>query len=370
MPRRWLVAALALVWIPAWGADWTMYAGTYTSGASKGIYAFHFDDSTGKLTILGLAVEMPNPSFLAMNPNGRFLYAANEETAGSVSAFSIDAAKGTLKLLNRVSSRGAGPCHVALDKTGRWLFVANYNSGSVAAFPVHEGGTLGEASAFVQHSGSSVNPQRQQGQHAHSVNVSPDNRFVLVADLGLDEILTYRIDAAKGLDSAKPLLTKMAPGSGPRHMAFGPDGRFAYAINEMLATVTVFQYDTASGSLREAQTISTLPAGFKGANSSAEIAVHPSGKFVYASNRGHDSITIFRVDAAKGVLIAAGYASTGGKTPRNFAIDPSGKFLLAANQDSGNIVVFRIDQSTGGLTLAGLDVNVPSPVSIVFASAR
>jgi 6-phosphogluconolactonase len=353
----------------AWSAERIAYVGTYTGGDSKGIYALRFDDSTGKLTPMGLAAETSNPSFLAVSLNRRFLYAANEESAGGVSAFSIDAAKGALKLLNRVSSRGSGPCHVALDKTGKWLFAANYNSGSVAAFPVHEDGSLGEASAFVQHSGSSVNPQRQAGPHAHSVNVSPENRFVLVADLGLDQILTYRIDAAKGLVPAEPLF-KVQPGSGPRHLAFSPDGRFAYAINEMPAAVTVFQYNAASGSLKEAQTISALPADYTGAKSAAEIAVHPSGKFVYASNRGHDSIAIFRVDAAKGTLTSAGHVLTGGKTPRNFAIDPGGKFLLAANQDSGNVVVFRIDRNTGGLTPSGIEVSIPSPVSIVFAPAR
>jgi 6-phosphogluconolactonase len=358
----------------AWGTDLTAYVGTYTNGASKGIYAFRFDDSTGKLTAQGLAAETSNPSFLAVSPNRRFLYAVNEENAGSVSAFSIDAARGTLTLVNRVSSQGAAPCHLALDKTGKWLFVANYNSGSVAAFPVHEDGSLGEASAFVQHSGSSVNPERQAGPHAHSVNVSPDNRFVLVADLGLDQILTYQIDGTTGLSLSKPSLAnapaKVTPGSGPRHFAFSPNGRFAYAINEMSATVTVFQYDAARGSLKEAQTISALPAGFTGTNGSAEIAVHPSGKFLYASNRGHDSIAIIRIDGANGTPTSADWASTAGKTPRNFAIDPSGKFLLAANQDSENIVVFRIDENAGGLTPIGVDANVPSPVSIVLTSAR
>lgn len=356
----------------AWSAEWIAYVGTYTRGDSKGIYSYRFDDSTGKLTALGLAAETSNPSFLAASPNRRFLYAVNEESAGSVSAFSIDAVKGSLKLLNSVSSRGAGPCHVALDKTGKWLFVANYNSGSVAAFPVHDDGSLGEATAFVQHSGSSVNPQRQAGPHAHSVNVSPDNRFVLVADLGLDQILTYRIDATKGLIPAEPLLAKMAAGSGPRHLALMPG--FAYAVNEMLSTVTTFQYDAANGSLKEVQTISTLPAGFTGANSSAEIALNPKAPFVYASNRGHDSIAVFRVNIFDpkhyGTLSLPGFVSTQGKTPRNFAVDPSGKFLLVANQDSGNIVVFRVDQSDVGLSLAGIEVKVPSPVSIVFARKR
>ncbi|HEY1760231.1 MAG TPA: lactonase family protein [Bryobacteraceae bacterium] len=367
MKLPFLFLFLLLTSLEAQAAKWIVYVGTYTSGDSKGIYAFRFNDSSGTLTPMGLAAETPNPSFLAVGPDRRFLYAANEETAGGVSAFAIDT--GELKLLNRVSSRGSGPCHVALDKTGKWLFVANYNSGSVAAFPVHIDGSLGEASAFMQHSGSSVNPQRQEGPHAHSVNVSPDNRFVLVADLGLDEILTYPIDAAKGLVQAESLF-KVQPGSGPRHLVFGTDSRFAYAINEMLGTVTAFQYDAAKGKLKELQTIPSLPAGFSGANSSAEIAVHPGGKFLYASNRGDSSIAIFRIDAAKGTLSGSGHVSTGGNTPRNFAIDPSGKFLLAANQDSGNIVVFRIDQKTGAVTPAGVEAKVAAPVSIVYTQAR
>jgi 6-phosphogluconolactonase len=248
--RPWAaIAATVLACLPASGAEWIAYVGTYTSGGSKGIYAFRFDDSTGRLTPMGLAAETSNPSFLAISPNRRFLYAANEDTAGTVSAFAIDSAS-KLKLLNTVSSRGSGPCHVALDKTGKWLFVSNYNSGSVAALPVHDDGSLGEASAFVQHSGSSLNPQRQAGPHAHSANLSPDNRFVLVADLGLDQILTYRIEPKNPLTPAQPPFTKVAPGSGPRHLAFSPSHRFAYAINEMLATITVFQYDAANGSLK------------------------------------------------------------------------------------------------------------------------
>jgi 6-phosphogluconolactonase len=318
------------------------------------------------LTSIGLAAETSNPSFLALSPNRRFLYAANENSLGSVSAFAIDP-QGKLKLLDNASSLGSGPCHIALDKTGKWLFVANYNSGSVAAFRVNDEGKLGNPAAFFQHSGSSVNPQRQTGPHAHSVNVSPDNRFVLVTDLGLDRILPHRFDPAKGLVPADSVSTEVAAGSGPRHLAFSPNSRFAYAVNEMLGTVTAFQYTAANGSLKEIQNISTLPAGFSGANSSAEIAVHPSGSFLYASNRGPDSIATFHIDPTTGMLTSAGFTPTGGKTPRNFVIDPTGRFLLAANQDSGNIVVFRVDQKTGGLSPAGIEAKVPSPVSIVFA---
>jgi 6-phosphogluconolactonase len=359
---------------PAAKRDWIMYAGTYTRPPSKGIYAYRFQPATGTFTSIGLVAETANPSFLAIHPNQRFLYAANEisryegQPAGSVSAFSIDATSGQLKLLNQVSSRGSGPCHVALDKTGKWLFVANYNGGSVAAFPVHGDGTLGEASAFVQHSGSSVNPQRQHGPHAHVATVSPDNRFILVADLGSDQVFVYRLDPSKGsLAPNDPPFVKVAPGSGPRHLAFRPDGRFTYVVNEMMSTVTTFGYDAGHGSLQELQTLSTLPEGFNGANSTAEIAVHPNAKFLYASNRGHDSIAIFQIDPAKGTLTASGQASTQGKTPRNFAIDPTGAYLLAANQDSASVVVFRIDQETGGLMPIGTILEIPSPVCIAFA---
>ncbi len=355
--------AMFVMGTSAWGADWIVYVGAYTDAGNKGIHAYRFSDTTGKLADIGLAAESSNPSFLAVSPNHRFLYAVNENPEGTVSAFSVGP-NGALKRLNTVSSKGSGPCHVAVDHTGKWLFAANYNSGSAAAFPIHEDGSLGEASAFAQHSGSSANAQRQAGPHVHSVNISPDNHFVLVADLGLDQILRYK------LDLTQPVVTKIRPGSGPRHLAFSSDGRFAYAIDEIFGTVTAFEYNAANGGLKELQTISTLPAGFSAANSTAEIAVHPNGKFLYASNRGHDSIAVFRIDTAKGTLTAAGHTPTQGRTPRNFAIDPSGKFLLDTNQDSGNIVVFRIDPSTGALTPTGEPVNLPSPASLVFVPAK
>jgi 6-phosphogluconolactonase len=348
-----------------------VYVGTYTRPPSRGIYAWRFETASGKLTPLGLAAETSNPSFLAVHPNQRFLYAANEDRTGAISAFAIDPANGRLKLLNQVPSRGSGPCHVAVDPGGKWLFAANYGSGSVAAFPVREDGALGEATGFVQHAGSSVNAQRQSGPHAHSANLSPDGRWLLVADLGLDQILSYRVDAVKGaLSPGDPPFTKIAPGSGPRHMAFGRDGRFAYAINEILSTVTVFRYHSARGSLEELQTASVTPEGYSGTKSSAEIAVHPGGKFLYASNRGDSTIAVFRIDADKGTLTLVERVSTQGKTPRTFAIDPTGAFLFAANQDSGNVVVFRIDPATGRLTPAGNVLEVASPVCIVFAAAH
>jgi 6-phosphogluconolactonase len=375
-----VAAILSTAWLTAQPAqssagDWIMYVGTYTRAPSKGIYAYRFQGATGTLTPLGaagLAAETENPSFLAVHPNQRFLYAVNEVSrfedrdAGSVSAFSIDSATGTLRLLNRVSSRGGGPCHLSIDRSGKWLFAANYGGGSVAAFPVHDDGRLGEASAFFQHAGSSVDKARQSGPHAHDVVVSPDNRFVLAADLGLDRVFSYRLDPAAGGLAPEPRFAAIAPGSGPRHLAFRPDGKFVYVLTEMLSTVVAFRYDAGRGTLAELQTLSTLPAGFSGENSGAEIAMHPSGKFLYASNRGHDSIAIFRVDSAKGTLTSVDRVSTQGKTPRGFAIDPSGRFLVAGNQSSGTVVVFRIDPRTGELTSTGTVVQVGSPVSVVF----
>jgi len=372
-----IVAALALACVPPDAAaqkEMIVYVGTYTRQNSKGIYAWRFDPSTGKLTSIGLVGETSNPSFLAIHPNRRFLYAVNEDNtfqgkpAGSVSAFSIDAKTGQLKMLNQVSSGGTGPCHLALDKTGKWLFAANYGGGSIAAYPVHDDGSLGESSAFVQHKGSSVNP-RQRGPHAHSANISPDNKFVLFADLGLDQILTYRIDEGK-LPPGDPPFSAIAPGSGPRHMAFHPKGKFAYVCNEIASTVTACAYDAANGSLKELQTVSIVPDGYSGAKGAAEIAVHPNGKFVYASNRdtsnqGNDVIATYAVDPAKGTLTVVDHTPVG-KIPRNFAIDPTGRYLFEANQEGASVLVYRIDPKSGKLTSTGDKLDVPLPVCVVF----
>jgi len=375
-------AALTLLFIPLAAqvtkrvrakGELIVYVGTYTNQKSKGIYAYRFQPATGSLTPIGLVAETPSPSFLALHPNRRFLYAVNEvsnyegQSAGSVSAFSVDAKTGKLTFINRVSSRGAGPCHLAVDQTGKVLVVANYGGGSVAAIPVKADGRLGEASAFVQHTGSGADPQRQRGPHAHSVNLSPDNRFVFVSDLGLDQVLSYRLDAARGkLTPNDPPFVKLKPGAGPRHFAFHPNGRFAYEINEMGSSVTAFAYTRARGSLAELQTVSTLPKDFTGNNSTAEIEVHPSGRFLYGSNRGHDSIAVFAIDPRQGTLAPIDHTSTQGKTPRNFAIDPTGAYLFAANQGSDKIVVFRIDQQTGKLNAMGGSLEVPSPVCVTF----
>jgi 6-phosphogluconolactonase len=360
-------------------AKYFVYVGTYTEegSESKGIYAYRFDMDTGQLVPIGLAAETINPSFLAVHPNHHFLYAVNEvsnykgQKSGAVSAFAIDRATGKLTLLNQVASKGGDPCHISLDQSGKYVLVANYAGGSVAVFPVLEDGRLGEASAFVQHSGHGANPQRQEGPHAHSIDVSLDNRFAVVDDLGLDQSLIYRFDSAQGTLAANdakvnPTVANAAPGAGPRHFAFHPNGRFAYVINEMQSAVSAFRYDTATGGLQPLQTISSLPKDFSGHSEAAEIQVHPSGKFLYASNRGHDSIAVFSINGNRGTLTPIEYVSTKGATPRNFEIAPTGLLLFAANEKSDNIVVFHINPQTGRLTPTGKVLEVAQPVCVKF----
>jgi 6-phosphogluconolactonase len=364
---------------PAKSGKQLFYVGTYTddggkSTGSKGIYAYRFDATTGKVESLGLAAETTNPSFVALHPGGHFLYAVNEvpnykgPNSGGVSAFSVDSATGNLTFLNEVASRGADPCYITVDRSGKYVLVANYTGGSVAVFPILADGKLGEASAFVQHTGHGADPKRQEGPHAHSIDLSPDNRFAFVDDLGLDELLTYKFDSSKGsLTPNDPPFTKLDPGSGPRHFALHPSGKFAYVVSEMKGTVTVFAHDPGAATLRPLQTITTLPKDFKGDIEDAEIEVHPSGKFLYASNRGDDNeIAIYRIDPDKGTLTPLGHVPTGGKTPRNFEIDPTGKFLFAENSKSDNVIIFRIDHATGKLTPTGEKVDVPTPVCIRF----
>ena len=353
--------------------NYLVYIGTYTGPQSQGIYVYKFETSSGSLTPLGLAAEAANPTFLVVHPNHRFVYAVNEignsggQKTGAVSAYALDRKTGHLTLLNQVSSGGIDPCHISLDRTGKYALVANYTSGSVAAFPLLADGRLGNASAFVQHTGHGVNRERQEGPHAHSINLSPDNRFAIAADLGLDELLVYRFDATKGtLVANNPPFVKVPAGSGPRHFTFHPNGKFAYAIEEMGSSVTAFSYDAAGGILHPLQTLSTLPKDFKGRDDSAEVQVHPSGKFLYGSNRGHDSIAVFAIDAAQGTLTPVEYVPTEGKEPRNFGIDPTGAYLIAANQNSNTLVVFRIDAKTGRLTATGQVLELQAPVCVKF----
>jgi 6-phosphogluconolactonase len=352
-----------------------VYVGTYT-GKSKGIYLCELDLGSGELTLQGLAAMTVNPSFLAIDPAHRFLYAVNEvdHVAGSksatVSAFAINPQSGALTFLNQQSSRGTTPAHLTVDREGKNVLVANYGSGSVAVLPIGPDGRLAPATGFAQHHGSSVNKSRQEGPHAHCVAVDPANRFAFVADLGLDQVLIYQFDATQGLLAPNaPPFAAVAPGSGPRHFTFHPSGRTAYVINELFSTITTFGYDPGTGALQTLQTVSTLPPAFKKTNTTAEVQVHPSGKFLYGSNRGHDSIAIFAIDPATGLLTPTGYEPTGGKTPRNFSIDPTGVYLLAANQDSGTVVVFKIDLEAGGLTPTGHPVAISMPVCVAMIPA-
>jgi 6-phosphogluconolactonase len=374
-----LPAAFAAAAKPAAGDHYILYVGTYTEegGKSKGIYAYRYDASDGKTTPLGLSAETTNPSWVAPHPNGRFLYAVNEvpnykgPNSGGLSAFSVDPASGKLTFLNEVPSRGADPCYVTVDKTGKYVLVANYTGGSIAVFPVLSDGKLGDASAFVQHTGHGPNAERQEAPHAHSIDLSPDNKYAMVDDLGLDELLVYKFDSSKGtLTPNDPPFAKVDPGAGPRHFVLHPSGKFAYVVDEMHSTVTVLSHDVQKASFQSLQTISTLPKNFTGENDDAEIRIHPSGKFLYASNRGHDSIAVFAIDPAKGTLTAVDDTPTQGKTPRGFEIDPTGKLLFAANQKSDNIVVFRIDAATGRLTPTGQTFEVGSPVCIKFMKVK
>ncbi len=369
------MALLALLTSSLFG-QYLVYVGTYTGPESKGIYAYRFDPKTGDVTSLGLVGEAKNPSFLAIHPNRKFLYSVGEAAdggawGGSVSAFALDRPTGKLTFLNSASSGGKGPCHLVVDKAGKNLVVANYGSGATAVVPIKADGRLGEPSSTIQHSGSSVDRARQQGPHAHSANLAPDNRFAFVADLGLDKVLVYKFDAVKGTIAPNaPPFAKVAPGSGPRHFAFHPSGKFAYVINEMGNTVTAFSYDAAGGVLTSLQTISTLPAGFTGTSYCAEVVVHPSGKFLYGSNRGHDSIAVFAIDPAKGTLTAVEQTPTGGKWPRNFNIDPTGAYLFAANEHSNDIFIFHIDPASGKLKPTGKKLEISKPVCVKFLALK
>jgi 6-phosphogluconolactonase len=353
--------------------EFLVYFGTYTGAKSKGIYVSRFDAATGRLTTPELAAETRNPSFLAVHPGGHFLYAVGEvdnasgKPAGTVNAFSLDRQTGKLTPLNQQASGGGGPCHLAVDATGKCLLVANYGSGSIAALPIHADGSLGEATTTIQHTGSSVNPQRQAGPHAHFICPSPDHRFVLNCDLGLDQVLVYRLDAvaAKLIPNNPPFAT-VAPGAGPRHLTFPPDGKFVYAINEMGSTVSAFSYNPVNAAMTEVQTLSTLPKDFSTNNTCAEIVMHPSGKYLYGSNRGHDSIAVFAVDQKAGRLTLLEHQSTQGRTPRHIALDPTGRWLLAENQASDSVVVFALDPDTGKLKPTGQSLAIGSPVCAVF----
>ncbi|MFL5560530.1 MAG: lactonase family protein [Gemmatimonadaceae bacterium] len=370
-------------------ADRMLYIGTYTDdGRSKGVYQLRMSAATGALTIVGVAAETTNPSFVILGRDGRSLYAVNEvgdaagRPAGGATAFRRTASSGSLHQLGHEETRGTFPCYASTDRTGRSLFVANYGSGNVAMFPIHAGGGIGAASAIIQHKGTGPNKERQEGPHAHCAITDPANRFVLVADLGIDRVMVYPFDAKSGtLTTTAAAEGVLAPGAGPRHLAFGHGGRVLYVTNELASTVTAFQYDAKSGALTELQTVPAVSEGLAldgantattasvaGVNEPADIHVHPNGRFLYMSNRGHNSIAAFAIDGATGRLSPLQLMSTGGDWPRNFAIDPSGEFLLVANQKSDSIVTLRIDRTTGKLASTGHTLALPVPVCVRFTT--
>lgn len=347
-----------------------VYIGTYTMGESVGIYIYQVDVSAGTCEFIGVAPSSDNPSYLTIGPGGHYLYAANEiadfddKASGAVTSYAIDPANGYLSLANKRSSQGTGPCYVSLDKTGKYVLVANYGGGSIAVLPVQKDGSLGEATDCVQHQGHSIDPQRQTGPHPHSIVVDPTNRYVFVPDLGLDKIVAYRLDPRGGkLESHPSGTVNTKPGAGPRHLVFHPNGSLAYVINELDSTITAYGYESEEGTLRKLHTVSALPTDFDGANTCADIHIHPSGRFLYGSNRGHDSLVIYKIND-DGTLTYLGNHTALGKNPRNFAIAPSGRLLLVANQDSDNIVLLAIDEMTGELNPTDQVLMVPSPVCI------
>lgn len=355
--------------------DWLLYVGTYTSGKSKseGIYIYRMNSSTGELKPSGVASSTPDPAFLAIDPSRRFLYAANEtgnflgKKNGGVTSFAIDQKTGALRKLNEVSSPGV-PAHVSVHPSGKAVIAANYGGGNIAIYQVKADGSLTETSDVAQHSGRGGDPKRQDGPHAHSANFDAAGRYVFAPDLGIDKVMIYKVDAVKG----KLLPNGFAatkPAAGPRHFDFHPSGKFAYVINELDSTMTAFSYDKNAGKLTELQTLSTLPAGFKETSYCADVHVHPSGKFLYGSNRGHNSIVIFSIDPGSGKLTLTGHESTRGNWPRNFGIDPAGRFLLTANQNSNSVATFKIDEATGKLNPVGQVLEIPAPVCLKFIPA-
>jgi 6-phosphogluconolactonase len=356
------------------GDQWLVYFGCYTNekSGSKGIHVSTFDSALGNLGDPVLAVETGSPSFLALHPNGKYLYAVGEMASGeakggAVSAFAINQPEGTLRLINQADSGGKGPCHVSLDATGRMVMVANYGGGSVASYQIKDDGSIAGPVSFIQHEGSSVNPQRQSGPHAHSMNRSPDNRYAFACDLGLDKVLTYKINPAAGTLTASGFAA-LPPGSGPRHFAFHPSGRFAFVNNELLLTASTFSYTAETGALNLVDTVSTLPAEVtdKTGFSTAETVAHPNGKFVYVSNRKHDTIAVFACDPGTGKLTLIQNAPAEGRIPRNFNLDPTGRWMIVAHQDSNSAALFKVDPDAGTLTFTGRKIAVGGAVCVRF----
>lgn len=361
-----------------------VYVGTYSEpirfgtgqlleGKGKGIYRFRFDPETASLNLVGITEGVRNASYLCFDARREYLYCVNEmkewngQFGGGLSAYRVHQETGLLTFLNAKPSRGTDPCHIIIDKTGKYVFVANFASGSFIGYRIEADGSLGEECAFVQHDGTSVDPVRQTGPHAHAVEFDGQGRFVYVPDLGMDKVMIYELDAANG--SVKPAtqaFVKVKPGAGPRQLVMHPKGRFAYLINELNSTMTAYAYDKATGALDELQTLPTLPDGFTGKSSCAEVQITPDGRFLYGSNRGHNSLVIYAVDPQTGRLTLVGHESTRGEIPRNFEVNSDGKFLIAANQDTDNLVPFRIDPATGKLSPGGAPIAAGTPICVRF----
>lgn len=366
-----LMLVLGLAMYPSGSQDTlSVYVGTWTEGQDDGgIHVLELDPSTGALSSQHPVTPAVNPSYLTLSPDGRYLYSVNQTTdAASVSAYEVDEATGALTVLNTVPAGGASPCYISIDASGEWVLVANYVSGTVAVFPVRADGSLGPPTDRVQHTGSSVHPERQTAPHAHYFDVDPSNRFALAVDLGIDQVRIYPLDTERGrIEEQRVRDVTTPPGTGPRHLDFHPNGQYAYLVGELTGTVTAYRYDPDKGQMDALQTISSLPEGFDGTNKSADIHVHPSGAFLYASNRGDaDSIVIYAIDPDDGTLSLVGHQDEAVEWPRNFAIDPSGQFLLVANRHANRITVFRIDEETGALTFTGHAADVPEPMCIKF----
>ncbi len=360
-----LVGLWAILNIGAWGqnADKYLFIGTYTTKTSEGIYVYKFNTETGDFSPVSIAKGVKNPSFLAISTDKRFVYSVAEVNGGAVNSYSFDRNTGTLTFINTQSAGGNGPCHVATDKKGKWVIVGNYGGGSLSILPVQADGSLGAAAQTIQHEGKSVNAARQEKAHVHSINVAPNNVDVFVPDLGMDKIMTYTLDTKAGrLRPGNPAFTVATPGAGPRHFTFHPNGKWAYVINELDATMTSFEYK--KGRLTPLQTVTTLPEGYAGRKWCADIHVSPDGKFLYGSNRAQESLVIYSIAPKTGVLTYVGNQDVLGKTPRNFMIDPTGKWVLVANQDTDNVVIFSRDTKTGKLTPTGKEIKVSMPVCL------
>lgn len=362
----WLLSGVTL----AQTDDYFLYVGTYTTKTSQGIYGYRFNAKTGDYRLVDSTKGLSNPSFLSISPDQRFLYALAGNSRDSVRALAIETGSHRLIPLNAQPSGSQGVVHLQVDKTGKWLIVGHYTAGSLSVLPIQPDGALGRVTQVIQLEGKGIESgatpaERQDHPYVHSINIAPNNKDVFVPDLGMDKIMTYSLDAKTGqLTPGNPPFTAVTPGSGPRHFTFHPNGKFAYVIQEMGALITGFSYQ--HGQLTPIQTVSTLPEGYTGRKWAADIHISPDGKFLYGSNRAHESLVIFRIDPKTGQLLLVGHQPVGGKTPRNFAIDPTGNFVLVANQDSDNITIFRRDKQTGKLTFTGKEISVSMPVCLKF----